>query len=1400
MKFGMIQVTAPTGETRQFPLDLPSLIVGRGAGNGIALDDLSVSRRHARLSVDSGKLFVEDLGSSGGTFIGGQRLEPNTRYLVERVQDLRFGEVSASYAPPAASAVDSVLAARPDPLADGGGSLPTTLRATLESPSEAVEPGGAPGIATLTVSNRGRIVDDLSVRVAGIPAEWLRLSIERFPLLPGADMTVTLTIQPPRSAEAKSGNYSFSVSVVSGETGREIVTNGQLRVLPFSGTSLSLQPVRSDGAFTLLAENAGNTGATYSLTGVDDEEAFQYEFERAGLDLDPGERDSIRFQVKPQTKKWFGQPSVAPFKVIATPGDGSAVRPSVDGQLTIAPPLERVKRMWPLALLALLAALAALALLFMTRDGGGTQTASAEAPYAGVSMCDKANKKGAPSPTIQVAAAAPGGGSGAPFFAQNDPQWATQEYAKAMDPEFGPDWCGSTIAQCGCAMTSVATVMALFEIVTMPDGSELTPAALNTWLNGQATKTTRGWVSQGYVYGDVLWTAVNQLSAEIAAKRPGTRTLRFAGLGTGSDDEIRSELRAGRPIILAVPGHYIAAVGLDGDKILINDPFFRDRKTLDFYQGKILNSVKFEPSADVSGVVISAPSDVRLRVTDKEGRVVGTLNAGDPAAAEKAAQRGIPGASYDLKAAFRDPNCIESPPPPGAGVNQITLPGRAEDYKVEALNADGGPAQFAIHSYDSKGNVSIKTQASDGPIVADLSYDPTDTSGPNVATRPGVTPSPEPSVGAAAAGPSRTTRSPSPSPGVSPSTSPTAPGTTPVPGGTTPGGSPTTPPGTATGTPTPPPLVAPQAVNLACGTSISQSPKNAVVDCTGQVQGTFTTTRWSVNGVNAPGGGQTTFSTNFTSDTTATIQLTACNVTVCTSASRQVVVSFAGGGSPTNPPPPPTGTAPPGGGSSAPQNVALFCTASVEGNVGVVNCQVTAATPFSTVQWTAGGASPSSGLSDTSFFSTQRTTSGTVTVNASACDGAACASAPPASVYLDLRRSISMYSESWQQACEDESPYIGAYFSGESGPAPTGTVTFSDETTALATVAVQNGEGSGAWFSWAPPHSPGSHTIRMVYSGDANYRSTAIEIPFTFENCTQPTATTTALNVAPGSPGPGDTITLTATVTPSSGEPFGLVSFYDDGNPIGSAYPSGGVAQITYAVPGGVHNFTAAHGGSPSALPSSSNTVSLSVPLANSTTTLSLPTSTIDENGCTAAQVTVSPSYATGWVSVSIPDVAYLGSAQLFGGVAYVWICGYSGFYPLPRTTSIVADYPGDSGTNGSSSNAVQITVKSNTQTAVNLNGPGCPYDSLSALVIRSGGGNPQPQGTVTFTVTYYRDDYSDTTTFSATLSNGVATVSPGEGGWANGGYSVTVDYPGNSQFVASGAQVSFTINSSACY
>jgi hypothetical protein len=72
-QFQFVMRSGPTpGVT--FPLEGEQLVIGRDASNSIAINDAEISRKHSRLTFQGGKYVIEDLGSTNGTFVNGQRL------------------------------------------------------------------------------------------------------------------------------------------------------------------------------------------------------------------------------------------------------------------------------------------------------------------------------------------------------------------------------------------------------------------------------------------------------------------------------------------------------------------------------------------------------------------------------------------------------------------------------------------------------------------------------------------------------------------------------------------------------------------------------------------------------------------------------------------------------------------------------------------------------------------------------------------------------------------------------------------------------------------------------------------------------------------------------------------------------------------------------------------------------------------------------------------------------------------------------------------------------------------------------------------------------------------------------------------------------------------------------
>ncbi len=82
-----VAITEGANAGENVSLDLAPLLIGRGSDAAIRLDDDYVSTRHARIASSGDQWFVEDLGSTNGTYIGSSRLtQPTTVSLGTQIR------------------------------------------------------------------------------------------------------------------------------------------------------------------------------------------------------------------------------------------------------------------------------------------------------------------------------------------------------------------------------------------------------------------------------------------------------------------------------------------------------------------------------------------------------------------------------------------------------------------------------------------------------------------------------------------------------------------------------------------------------------------------------------------------------------------------------------------------------------------------------------------------------------------------------------------------------------------------------------------------------------------------------------------------------------------------------------------------------------------------------------------------------------------------------------------------------------------------------------------------------------------------------------------------------------------------------------------------------------------
>jgi pSer/pThr/pTyr-binding forkhead associated (FHA) protein len=74
----MLILQSGPDQGKEYQLEKNELYLGRDANNDVVINDAEVSRRHARLVKQGDDYFYEDLGSTNGSFILGQRLSTLT--------------------------------------------------------------------------------------------------------------------------------------------------------------------------------------------------------------------------------------------------------------------------------------------------------------------------------------------------------------------------------------------------------------------------------------------------------------------------------------------------------------------------------------------------------------------------------------------------------------------------------------------------------------------------------------------------------------------------------------------------------------------------------------------------------------------------------------------------------------------------------------------------------------------------------------------------------------------------------------------------------------------------------------------------------------------------------------------------------------------------------------------------------------------------------------------------------------------------------------------------------------------------------------------------------------------------------------------------------------------------
>ena len=136
--FQLIMRSGPT-PGKVFQLKGDEVFIGRDVGNDIVINDAEISRRHARLAIQAGGYILEDMGSTNGTAVNGERL--TSRHVMREGEILSFGEhvalVFESLADDKEATVVGPRTARKAPVEPSQAAAPAAKSHTAPRPSQA---------------------------------------------------------------------------------------------------------------------------------------------------------------------------------------------------------------------------------------------------------------------------------------------------------------------------------------------------------------------------------------------------------------------------------------------------------------------------------------------------------------------------------------------------------------------------------------------------------------------------------------------------------------------------------------------------------------------------------------------------------------------------------------------------------------------------------------------------------------------------------------------------------------------------------------------------------------------------------------------------------------------------------------------------------------------------------------------------------------------------------------------------------------------------------------------------------------------------------------------------------------------------------------------------------------
>lgn len=282
-----------------------------------------------------------------------------------------------------------------------------------------------------------------------------------------------------------------------------------------------------------------------------------------------------------------------------------------------------------------------------------------------------------------------------------DPWWEREEYDHGASQYLS---CGTTIADCGCAITSLSMLLRRYGVPD-PDTGDLTnPHIINNYFNQNNKCGELGCISLGYLYGNVRWGVANNYAAE-ANRNYQTQKIVYNASESGlfNWNTTKRDIDHNRPVIISVNNntHWVIATQSASNTFRINDPYFPYNFLSDHpYNNEARQMRRYEKTnSDFSAIEIGIKAPSQIIITDPDGNKTGYDVNKSSTITE------IQGSNYYFDSSYSvDPN-----PQSDNGVYFIYLQTPQKgNYRLDIIGDNNQPYSFGSYITDRDANTYFK--------------------------------------------------------------------------------------------------------------------------------------------------------------------------------------------------------------------------------------------------------------------------------------------------------------------------------------------------------------------------------------------------------------------------------------------------------------------------------------------------------------------------------------------------------------------------------------------------------------------------------------------------------------------------------------------------------------------